>query len=648
MTNNSRKTYFLSFVFCILVSLPLFSKAQWYDPDKVNKKAGDIYGQAYEQAQNGDYNNAIKLLNDALKLEPKFVDVYLSRAGMYANMKNYKASVTDFETALQMDPVYSNTYLLPYSISLAGTGNFAKALETVNKFLQTPGLNEQSIKAGNYRKKTFEFAVTYNQQLKAKGINNYIFAPKNLGDSINTASLEYFPSFTIDGKTMIFTRRMNNDEDFYQSDLINGTWSKAEPLAGKINTNLNEGAQNISQDGEWLIFTGCNYPEGAGSCDLYIAYKTKNGGWTEAENMGPMINTEFWESSPSLSPDKRHLYFSSNRLGGFGGKDIWMSTRQPNGKWGKPENLGPAINTKADEGCPFIHADNQTLYFNSNGHDGYGLTDLFLSKRQADDSWGNAVNLGYPINTIDDEGSLVVASDGKTSYFASDGMDTKGGLDLYSFTMREDVQANKTLWVKGRVYDKKTNEGLPSSVELTDINTRKLISKLQTDEEGNYLVTLPVGNNYAFNVNRKGYLFYSDNFSMKSSHPDSSLTINIPLQPIEAGAMIVLKNIFFDSKKWELEEASKTELDKVVQLMTDNPQLKIQIGGHTDNIGSAADNLTLSNNRAKAVISYLQQNGINISRLSSKGFGAAKPVADNNTEEGRAQNRRTELNIVSN
>ncbi|RYY71290.1 MAG: flagellar motor protein MotB, partial [Chitinophagaceae bacterium] len=439
MINPHQKRSLFYILLLLLLSTPFFAEAQWYDPDKVNKKAGEIYGQAYESAQSGAYNNAIKLLNDALKLEPKFVDVYLSRAGMYANMKNYKASVADFETALQMDAIYSNTYLLPYSISLAGTGNFKKALETVDRFLQTPRLNEQSIKAGNYRKKSFEFGVAYEEQLKSKGLPAYVFAPQNLGEAINSTALEYFPSFTIDGKKMILTRRVNNDEDFYESNFNNGSWSKAEPLVGKINTNLNEGAQNISQDGEWLIFTGCNYPEGAGSCDLYIAYKTKNGGWTEPENMGPKINTEFWESSPSLSPDKRHLYFSSNRLGGLGGKDIWMSTRQPNGKWGAPVNLGTTVNTKADEGCPFIHADNQTLYFNSNGHEGYGLTDLFLSKKQDDDSWGAAVNLGYPINTIDDEGSLIVTSDGKTAYFASDGMDTKGGLDLYSFTMREDV-----------------------------------------------------------------------------------------------------------------------------------------------------------------------------------------------------------------
>ena len=189
---------------------------------------------------------------------------------------------------------------------------------------------------------------------------------------------------------------------------------------------------------------------------------------------------------------------------------------------------------------------------------------------------------------------------------------------------------------------------MPSSVELTDINSRKLITKLQTDEDGNYLVTLPVGEDYAFNVNRKGYLFYSDNFSMKSSHPDSALIVNIPLQPIEAGASVVLKNIFFDSKKFDLKPASITELDKVIELMTDNPKLSILISGHTDNVGKAADNLLLSNNRAKAVLAYLQKNKIPVTRLKAKGFGAGKTIADNNTDTGKGLNRRTELSVISN
>lgn len=627
------------------IQVPLF--AQWYDPEKVNRKAAEIYGHAYEDATSGNYTAALIKLNDALKYDAKFVDVYLSRAGIHANMKSYPASVADFETALQMDSIYSSTYLLPYSISLAGTGQFQKALLAVNAFLQTPNLNEQSIKAGSYRKKTYELAIEIAAKNAKQGNSDYVFAPKNLGSNINSEALEYFPSLTIDGSRMIFTRRLNNDEDFYESRYENGAWLKAEPVAGRINTNLNEGAQNISQDGEWLIFTGCNYPEGEGSCDLYIAFRTKNGGFTVPENMGQIVNTEFWESSPSLSPDKKQLYFASSRPGGFGGKDIWITTRSVSGKWSQPANLGPTINSSGDEGCPFIHSDNQTLYFNSNGHPGYGMTDLFLSRRNANNDWDTAVNLGYPINTIDDEGSLIVAADGKTSYYASDGGDTKGGLDLYSFELRKDLRADKVLWVKGRVFDKNTRQGLPSSVELTETGTRKSVSSLQTDEDGYYLVTLPAGRDYAFNVNRKGYLFYSDHFSMKNNQPDSPLVINIPLQPIEAGASIVLKNIFFNSNEFSLQPASEAELDKLIALLNENPSAKIMISGHTDNVGKDADNLALSNNRAKSVIQYLQENGISGSRLTAKGFGAQKPLAGNDTEAGRAKNRRTELSVVS-
>src|SRR6185437_5244486 len=214
------------------------------------------------------------------------------------------------------------------------------------------------------------------------------------------------------------------------------------------------------------------------------------------ENLGDSINTEFRETGASISPDRKDLYFSSNRPGGYGGSDLYVSHHLLNGRWSAAENLGPVINTVGDESTPFIHVDNQTLYFNSTGHPGYGNNDLFVTRKMADGNWSKPENLGYPINTIDDEGSLVVASDGKTAYYSSDRSDSKGGLDIYTFELREDVRPLKTLWVKGKVYDKKTNQGLPSSVELTDMATRQLISKLQTDEDGNYLVTLPVGKDY--------------------------------------------------------------------------------------------------------------------------------------------------------
>lgn len=633
------------FLFLLLHSSFFTSYAQWYEPEKVNQKAATVYAEAFEAAQDQRYRTAISKIQEAISIEPRFVDAYLSRAGIYANLKQYDSSVMDFEKGIALDSVYASTYYLPYSISLAGTGQFEKALNAVTLFLQNNKLNEQSMRAGNYRKKVYEFAVEYEKKHLS---DRYVFKPVNLGDSINSGHGEYYPSITIDGTKLIFTRRVQGDEDFYESDLVNGQWGNARPLGGKVNTNLNEGAQNISQDGEWIIFTGCNYPEGQGSCDLYISHRT-NTGWSEAENLGPIVNTDFWESAPSLSPDKRDLYFSSSQPGGFGGKDIWVTHRSEKGKWSRPENLGPTINTNGDESCAFMYADNQTLFFNSNGHMGYGATDLFFTKKQGDTAWAQPVNLGYPVNTIDDEGSMIVASDGKTAYYASEGKDSRGALDLYSFELREDIRPPKTLWVKGQVFDSKTKQGLPSSVELTDINSRQLISKVQTDEDGNYLTTLPVGKEYALNVNRRGYLFFSENYNLSGNTFDSVFTANIPLQPIETGASVVLKNIFFDSKETALKPASISELDRVIQLMSDNPNLKILITGHTDNVGKPQDNILLSNNRALAVVRYLlASQQIAKNRLQYKGLGASKPIADNNTEEGRAKNRRTEMSVLGN
>jgi outer membrane protein OmpA-like peptidoglycan-associated protein/Tol biopolymer transport system component len=615
-----------------------------YNPDKVNKKASALYEQAIEKARDDNFPEGIRLLKEAIKIDPKFADAYLSIAGMYGEIKKYDSAILFYENARAIDTLYFKDYNLPYSINIAGKGEFEKAITALNDFLTITNLNEQSVKAATYRKRSYQFAIDY---AKEKPLGDYLFAPKNMGDSINSNVSEYYPTITLDGNEFVYTRRVNNfNEDFYSSSLINNTWNKSKGLPGNINTSLNEGAQNISQDGQLLIFTGCNLPDGLGSCDLYISYLTSEG-WSTPENLGNTVNTESWESAPSLSPDKRDLYFASRRAEGYGGSDIFVSRRLPNGRFSEPENLGPVVNTAGDESCPFMHADNQTLYFTSNGHLGYGGDDLFLVKKGPKGTWSKPVNLGYPINTIENEGSLIVAADGKTAYYASDRSDSHGGLDLYTFELRSDIRPAKTLWVKGKVFDKKTTRGLPSAVELTDLTTKEILSKVQTDETGNYLITLPVGRDYAFNVNRRGYLFYSENFPLSQKDPDSTYHIDIPLQPLEVNAMIVLKNIFFDTKMYEIKPESTPELDNLVQLLKENPSLKIQISGHTDNVGKTEDNLKLSDNRAQAVVKYLTSKGINPNRLSYKGYGASQPIAPNTTEEGRSQNRRTEVKVIT-
>lgn len=642
----ARRYSLLSFVLLLTFLFTYFMAAAQpgsYDPEKVNKKALELYEKAMIAGQEGNYKEGIKILYNALKYDARYLEAYLSIAGLYGEMKQYDSAIANYEAAKAIDSVFFQDYNLPYSINLAGKGQFEKALSAAQSFLSIPEINEKSRKFGEYRARCYLFAIDYQRQNSG---DDYKFNPENLGDGVNTTVSEYYPTLTLDGSKLIFTRRVKHfNEDFYEVGKTGNTWGTAGSLPGDINTNLNEGAQNISQDGQWLIFTGCNFPDGYGSCDLYISYLTTEG-WSTPENLGNRVNSEFWDSGPSLSPDKRELYFSSGRPDGYGGKDIYVSRRLPNGKWGEPENLGPEINTAGDEATPFMHADNQTLYFTSNGHIGYGGDDLFLSKKGPKNKWSTPVNLGYPINTIEHEGSLVIAADGQTAYYASDRSDSRGGLDIYTFQLRKDVRPMRTLWVKGKVYDKKTEKGLPSAVELIDLGTLNIISKVQTDETGNYLITLPVGRDYAFNVNRRGYLFYSENFLLKEGS-DSAYNINIALQPIETNAVIVLKNIFFDFNQYDLKPESQVELDKVVQLMRDNSTLRIQINGHTDNIGKPADNMKLSESRAQEVVNYLIQKGIQPDRLAFKGFGATQPVAPNDTEENKAKNRRTELKVVS-
>ena len=614
-----------------------------YDPAKINKKAVQLFDLSMQQGRDGNLPEGIGTLKKAVAIDPGYADAYLSMAGMYTEIKNYQAAVDNYKIAKSIDSIYFLDYNLSYSLPLAGLGKFDEALAAVSVFQSIPGLHESSIRSAAYRSKSYQFAIDYAAK---KNLATYKFEPVNMGDSVNSAVSEYFPTISLDGKHLVFTRRVHGiNEDFYQSDRLTNGWTRARPLDGNINSNDNEGALNISQDGQWLIFTGCNFQNGFGSCDLYISYLTTDG-WSAPENLGPNFNSEFWESAPSLSPDKRDLYFTSNRPGGFGGNDIYVCHRMENGRWSPPQNLGPNINTAGDESFPFIHADNSSLYFTSNELPGYGGTDLFVVRKTATGEFGIPENLGYPINTIENEGSLVVAADGKTAYYASDRADSRGLLDLYSFELREDLRPAKTIWVKGKVYDKKTGKGLPSSVELGDLKNKRIISKLQTDETGNYLTTLPVGNDYAFNVNRKGYLFFSENFMLSSPSADTVYEIDIPLQPIEVNASIILKNIFFDVNQYELKPASQIELDDVVKLLKENPQVSIQINGYTDNVGKPADNLLLSENRAKSVVNYLKAKGIDPKRLSFKGYGETQPVSPNTTESGRALNRRTELKVL--
>ena len=618
------------------------TKAQTYNPENINGKAVKLYAKAVTQIADGNLKEAIETLNKTIAADDNYLDAYLSLAGVYGEMKNYNNAVATYEKAFAKDSSYTNIYKLPYSINLAGAGKFTEALQQINAFLTIPNITSKSINAANYRKRNYEFAIDYQ---KKHPNNNYSFEPVNLGDSVNTERSEYYPTVSISDSLLVFTRMSNTGENFVKSNFTNNHFTMAEIVEGSINNQALKGAATVSNDGEWLIFAGDFFEKGYGSYDLYISYSTPDG-WSEPENLGDKINTPYWESAPSISPDSRTLYFSSDRPGGYGGRDLYMSTRLPNGKWSYAVNMGPTINTVGNELYPYIHADNQTLYYTSDGLPGYGKTDLFITRKTSLDEWSNPENLGFPINTIEDEGSICISSNGLTAYYAADKADSRGGLDLYMFDLREDIRPFKTLFVKGTVFDALTNKGIPCSVELVDNATKKTIMKITADEIGKYFIPLPTGKDYTFIVNRKGYLYYSNLYELSKEKSDSTYIKDIALQPVQLNATMVFKNVQFEKNAYNLLPVSTVELDKLVQLLTENPAIKLQINGHTDNTGNADDNLKLSTNRAKSVVDYLVSKNISATRLTYKGFGATKSIADNNTEEGKAQNRRTEFVVV--
>jgi len=609
-----------------------------------NPKALKKYNEALVALEDNRSAEGIVLLANVLQIDSNFIDAYLSLAGAYGNSKQYKKAIIVYERARLKDSVYFTPYLLPYSINLAGIGQFEKALVSVRDFLTLDGLSGRSLKAAQYRKKTYEFALSTAQINKNA---SYVFAPKNLGDSVNSSSSEYYPSVTVTDDALVFTRRTGNArEDFLLSAITNkDSFNKAAPLDGDINLEPRKGAITVSQDGDWLFFAADIAGAGLGDFDIYKSIYTQ-AGWSEQENLGDSINTDFWESSPAISPDKRALYFSSNRPGGYGGKDLYVSYLKPNGRWTEAVNMGPTINTAGDELAPFIHADNQTLYFTSDGLPGYGGSDLFVLKKLPNGKWGTPENMGYPINTIENEGSLAVAADGYTAYYASDREDSRGGLDIYSFSLPAHARPFKTIYVKGVVTDLISKKGLPANLELTDNATGTIINKVQTDELGNYFITLPEGKDYTFTVNRKGYLFYSSAYALSGAAPDSTYVKNIALEPIKLASSFVFTQVLFDNNSFALLPASLPELNKLVQILEENPSMHIQISGYTDNVGKASDNLILSTNRAKSIVNYLSGKGIATERLSYKGFGSDNPIATNETAAGRALNRRTSFTIT--
>jgi outer membrane protein OmpA-like peptidoglycan-associated protein/Tol biopolymer transport system component len=603
-----------------------------------NKKADKLFGQALQLFTAIDYTKSLATLNKAIQEDPKFVDAWMLSADIYEQTDNEKKAIETYQHIVAISPLFQIPYYKYARLALS-FGEYDTAHRYIEKYIELKG-NQIPKEKVSYVKQTCDFAIQAIRQPVP-------FDPINI-DAVNTSDNEYFPGTSADDQLLIFTRLVyGRQEDFFTSSkLPDGTWGKPQNMGAPINTDANEGTISLSPDGQYVFFTGCNRQDGLGSCDIYFSQLDGNT-WKTPRSIGSPINSRAWESQPSLSFDGKTLYFTSNRPGGFGGMDIWMS-QYSKGRWSVPQNLGPEINSTGDEQCPYIAKDDQTLYFNSDTHVGMGGVDLFVSRRDKDGRWQKPENLGYPINTQADEICLVIGADGKTSYYVSKREGGKGGLDLYQFELYEQARPQKTGYIKGIVYDGITKEKLQAKIELIELNGAKTNVEAYSNKlTGAFLICLQGNRNYALNVNKEGYLFYSENIALQNQSATDPLIIEVPLYPIQAGRKVVLKNIFFDVDLYALKPESKVELDKLATLLKNNPLLSIEVSGHTDNTGNKQKNIILSNNRAIAVKEYLITQGIEQKRLLAKGYGDTQPIADNKTEAGRTSNRRTEFKILS-
>jgi outer membrane protein OmpA-like peptidoglycan-associated protein/tetratricopeptide (TPR) repeat protein len=616
-----------------------------------SKKAERYFVDAGNAYNARDYTRALNDLIKAVHEDPYFVEAYILTGDIYSDAKKIPEAISAYKQAIKANPDFSPIIYYIAANNELMIGRYEDAKTDYQKFMSYPNIAPE--------KKERSVVNIGNCDFGLNSIAHPVpFHPINLGNNVNSPLDEYVNAITSDEQRLYFTRKLPRnaetvdqgneyEEDFFYCDRQDSIWKPEMNLGPPINTHGNEGAMCISPDGKMIFFAACGRPDGYGSCDIY--WSRKEGlHWSVPENLGSTVNSPAWDSQPSFSSDGKTLYFASKRAGGKGSSDIWKTELQTDGSWTEPVNLGDSINTRMEEMAPFIHPDDQTLYFSSRGHQGMGGLDLYYSRKDAFGNWTKPVDMGYPINTWADEITLVVNAKGDLAYISSDKPGGKGKEDIYSFNLYKEARPHQATYFKGIVYNMETKQKLEAKFELIDLESGKTVIVSKSDAvTGEFLLSLPVNKNFALNVSKEGYLFYSDNFSLQDENTVTKPFIkDIPLQEIKVGQTVILKNIFFDTDKYDLKDASRVELGKLIDLLNKNPKIRIELSGHTDNVGSEEHNSTLSQNRAEAVYNYLILHGIAKERLTYTGFGFSRPIDSNSTEQGRANNRRTEFRVI--
>jgi outer membrane protein OmpA-like peptidoglycan-associated protein/tetratricopeptide (TPR) repeat protein len=640
-----------------------FEKSNFKDKKEAFKKAYEHYlkGEAYYNQNNyykalEYYLKANEFNANSSELNAKIGDCYLHT---YEKIK----AIPFFEKAKSLNSNLDGFYLYLLGTAYHLNNDFDKAIKTYRlaksrgSKINPPALDmaDKKIKECNTAKKMIQSPVN------VKIIN--------LGEGINTIYEEYVPVITADESEIYFTSRRPETtgrkfdpnlgdyyEDIYHSVKEDTIWQEAENVGKPINSEFHDATVGLSLDGQKLFI----YRDGKnGDGDIYYS-ELKGKKWGEPQPMPKPINSKGQETSACFDYTGNVIYFVSDRDGGEGGRDIYKSVKQADGTWGEAENLGPIINTEYDEDAVFMHPDGKTLYFCSNGHDNMGGFDVFKSEFE-NGKWSKPKNLGYPINTTDDDVSFVLTASGEYGYYTSGRIDVEsyGKRDIYKIAFLDVINRPKLTLLKGKVTDRETGEPIAATIEIYDNTNNQLVSTYTANSAtGKFMVSLPSGKDYGINVSAPGYLFYSDNINIPLESAFQEVEKNIELDKLKVGKKVQLSNIFYDYNSAKLRESSYNELDKVVELLNKNPKLKIEISSHTDSRGSDAYNLKLSQERAQSCVDYLVSKGVDKNRLIAKGYGESKPLitdeeinklpTEEEKEAAHQKNRRTEFKILEN
>jgi outer membrane protein OmpA-like peptidoglycan-associated protein len=652
-----------TFLLFILIFFPtlIYGQAQKDSPCKktYNKKIEKLYETGIVFFKKGNYTEALSTMKSILSQEPDFTDAYFVSGLIYFKRtnSNFRDAERNFLKVIELCPDY-DPYVYYYLGEICyGSDRFDSTVRYLSEFVK----DVEKIKSDRDYNRAMDL-LNYSNRYVEMIQKPVPFEPRVV-EGISTIENEYLPIFSPDNQMALFTREIkllpdkssmfqtiSTKEKFMFSMLrSDGTFTEGEEMPYPFNRTDNEGGATLTIDNNTLYYTVCKYTKSNTYYNCDICYSEFiNGDWTPIRNLSDKVNqSTTWESQPSISNDGKTLYFVSDRQGGHGGYDIYKSIKNEKGEWGYPVNLGIVINSSGNEKSPFIHPDGKTLYFSSDGWPGLGGYDIFFSRMDDKGNWSKPKNIGYPINSQEDEISFFVSTDGAQGFFASNKLKGKGGWDLYSFDLYQDARPDKVLFIKGNVKSETIAEPIKARIELKNLETKK-ISEIPLDSmTGNYVAVAPFNNDYIMTVKKEGYVYEAKYISRIDSSYKTPATVDLEIQPIELNKSYRINDIYFGFNKFDLTGESQAILDQLTEFLNENPKIRIEIQGHTDNIGKDAENLKLSENRSRSVFNYLVTKGINKERLTFKGFGKTMPVAGNDTEEGRAKNRRTVFVITA-